>query len=25
PPVVNVLTLNMSLNQLPSAPRNAQL
>ncbi|WP_122299602.1 potassium-transporting ATPase subunit C, partial [Pseudomonas syringae] len=25
PPVVNVLSLNMSLNQLPSAPRNAQL
>lgn len=25
PPVVNVLALNMSLNQLPSAPRNAQL
>ena len=25
PPVVNVMTLNMSLNQVPSAPRNAQL
>ena len=25
PPVVNVVTLNMSLNQVPSAPRNAQL
>lgn len=25
PPVVNVMTLNMSLNQVPSAPRNARL